>query len=94
MPSWHWQRWRRLPGGSPSDRDRFTTGSVKRGVAWLVERTECGRRFPTSPIGLYFAKLWYSERLYPMIFAVGALERACTFLAGEPSPRDPLAIGP
>jgi squalene-hopene/tetraprenyl-beta-curcumene cyclase len=26
-----------------------------------------------APIGFYFAKLWYFERLYPLIFTVGAL---------------------
>lgn len=29
-----------------------------------------------APIGLYFAKLWYFERLYPIIFSVAALRRA------------------
>lgn len=28
-----------------------------------------------SPIGLYFARLWYFERLYPLIFATSALGR-------------------
>ncbi|PYL01241.1 MAG: hypothetical protein DME19_02330 [Verrucomicrobia bacterium] len=28
-----------------------------------------------SPIGFYFVKLWYYERLYPQIFLVGALTR-------------------
>ena len=28
-----------------------------------------------SPIGLYFAKLWYYEDLYPLIFAVSALQK-------------------
>jgi squalene-hopene/tetraprenyl-beta-curcumene cyclase len=28
-----------------------------------------------SPIGFYFAKLWYYERLYPRIFTVAALKR-------------------
>jgi squalene-hopene/tetraprenyl-beta-curcumene cyclase len=30
-----------------------------------------------APIGFYFAKLWYYERLYPLIFTVAALGRAC-----------------
>lgn len=47
-----------------------------RGAAWLAERTAEGIRFDPSPIGLYFAKLWYWERLYPVIFTVGALRRA------------------
>ncbi len=44
-------------------------------AAWLVEHTDCGRSFPPAPIGLYFAKLWYFEKLYPLIFTVGALQR-------------------
>jgi squalene-hopene/tetraprenyl-beta-curcumene cyclase len=33
-----------------------------------------------APIGFYFARLWYFERLYPMIFTVAALRRACQTL--------------
>ena len=29
-----------------------------------------------APIGLYFARLWYFERLYPRIFALSALNQA------------------
>ena len=47
-----------------------------RGCRWLAERTAEGTRFEPAPIGLYFAKLWYSERLYPIIFTVAALRRA------------------
>jgi len=45
----------------------------ERGVAWLVERWERGEARQPSPIGLYFARLWYSETLYPLIFTVDAL---------------------
>ena len=38
------------------------------GARWLETRGH----FEPSPIGLYFAKLWYSEKLYPLIFAVSA----------------------
>lgn len=31
-----------------------------------------------APIGFYFAKLWYYERLYPLIFTVGALGKAAS----------------
>ena len=31
-------------------------------------------KFSPSPIGLYFASLWYSEKLYPLIFAAMALK--------------------
>lgn len=49
--------------------------AVQRGRLWLAERTAEGTRFLPSPIGLYFAKLWYWERLYPLIFTVAALGR-------------------
>ncbi|MDP6504909.1 MAG: hypothetical protein QF886_14920, partial [Planctomycetota bacterium] len=29
-----------------------------------------------APIGFYFAKLWYYEKLYPIIFSIAALTRA------------------
>jgi squalene-hopene/tetraprenyl-beta-curcumene cyclase len=41
-----------------------------------MSATEDGRYFPAAPVGLYFARLWYSEELYPLIFAAGALESA------------------
>lgn len=45
-----------------------------RGAAWLVRNTDGGCTFPATPIGLYFASLWYSEKLYPVAFTVAALE--------------------
>lgn len=53
----------------------------ERGVAWLIERVETGAWREPAPIGFYFAKLWYYEKLYPMIFTVGALGRAAKTLA-------------
>jgi squalene-hopene/tetraprenyl-beta-curcumene cyclase len=50
--------------------------AAQRGVLWLVEAVESGRFREPSPIGFYFAKLWYFERLYPIIFTVAALGRA------------------
>ena len=50
--------------------------AVDRGAAWLVGRVESGAWRVAAPIGFYFAKLWYSERLYPMIWTVGALGKA------------------
>jgi squalene-hopene/tetraprenyl-beta-curcumene cyclase len=49
--------------------------ALRRGVDWLIERTRQGTYFPPSPIGFYFAKLWYFERLYPMVYTVAALGR-------------------
>lgn len=50
--------------------------AVARGAQWLTDATGEGRRVDTTPIGLYFAKLWYSEALYPQVFALGALATA------------------
>lgn len=50
--------------------------ATDRGVAWLCERVESGAWREPAPIGFYFAKLWYHERLYPLIWTVGALSKA------------------
>lgn len=47
-----------------------------KGIAWLVEAVEQQRYQTASPIGFYFAKLWYYEQLYPLVFTVGALGEA------------------
>ncbi len=49
---------------------------VRRGLAWLRTATQDGCHFPAAPIGLYFARLWYSEALYPLIFTVAAIQSA------------------
>jgi squalene-hopene/tetraprenyl-beta-curcumene cyclase len=46
------------------------------GIDRLLEMTSQGTVFSASPIGLYFASLWYSEKLYPQIFTLEALKRA------------------
>ncbi|MCI0740656.1 MAG: squalene--hopene cyclase, partial [Gemmataceae bacterium] len=50
--------------------------AVNKGLAWLVQQVEQGGLYNPSPIGFYFAKLWYYEKLYPIIFTVAALGRA------------------
>lgn len=44
-------------------------------VGHLLDLTRNGTLFSAGPIGLYFASLWYSERLYPLIFTTEALTR-------------------
>jgi squalene-hopene/tetraprenyl-beta-curcumene cyclase len=56
--------------------DAAATRAVERGVDWLADRTCEGEQTPASPVGLYFARLWYFEKLYPLIFAADALRRA------------------
>ena len=50
--------------------------AIERGLGWLVRAVESDRHKECSPIGFYFAKLWYYEKLYPRIFATAALGRA------------------
>ncbi|MDQ3622453.1 MAG: squalene--hopene cyclase [Verrucomicrobiota bacterium] len=49
--------------------------AVEAGVRWLLEAVESGAWREPTPIGFYFAKLWYYERLYPLIFTASALGR-------------------
>jgi squalene-hopene/tetraprenyl-beta-curcumene cyclase len=65
------------------------------GVHWLAQATDNGTRFPATPIGFYFANLWYFEKLYPVIFSVSALTRLAASgdaepIATPPSTREPL----
>ena len=59
---------------------------VRRGVTWLTDAVETGRFREPSPIGFYFAKLWYFEKLYPLIFTVAALGQAVRNLSGGRQP--------
>ncbi len=53
-----------------------TRASAIRGAEWLINATQNGTVFPTAPIGLYFARLWYHEKLYPVIWTLQALRCA------------------
>ena len=54
-------------------------GACRRGLDWLLARVADDTFRQPAPIGLYFAKLWYFERHYPMIFTVSALARSLEF---------------
>lgn len=55
------------------DDDSQSCEVAAEGVQWLRNVTEAGKVSAVSPIGFYFAKLWYFEKLYPLIFATSAL---------------------
>ncbi len=44
-----------------------TEPAITRGVSWCKDKIRQDG-FTPSPIGLYFSKLWYSEKLYPSLF--------------------------
>ena len=56
------------PGVAAAQRD-----DLERGIDWLTQAIEAGWHHWQSPIGFYFAKLWYHERLYPLVFAAAAM---------------------
>ena len=70
--------------------------AIESGARWLCDATSHGLR-PAAPIGLYFARLWYLEELYPLIFAVEGLGGVRAFLSSRVSAASepvPVAIPP
>ncbi len=57
---------------------------IAHGLRWLIQQHEAGKLREPSPIGFYFAKLWYFEKLYPLIFATKAFRTVlCANLANK-----------
>lgn len=56
------------------------SSSADRGLNRLLRLIEERRHEKASPIGFYFARLWYYESLYPLIFATSALGTAVSKL--------------
>jgi squalene-hopene/tetraprenyl-beta-curcumene cyclase len=46
----------------------------KSGLLWILNRTNNGEFLSPAPVGLYFAKLWYAEKMYPLIWISSASE--------------------
>jgi squalene-hopene/tetraprenyl-beta-curcumene cyclase len=65
------------------DSNQLCARAVQNGLRWLVEAVEHGRLRQPAPIGFYFARLWYHERLYPLVFSAGALGRAAEQFAPQ-----------
>jgi squalene-hopene/tetraprenyl-beta-curcumene cyclase len=77
-----------LLGAEP---DPAVEAALEQAVGSLVHAVETGRHREASPIGLYFARLWYYERLYPLCFTVSALGRA---IGRKQSPGQPIGVPP
>ncbi len=56
-------------------RCKRTSDALAKGVSWIAGTTGKGTRFDAAPIGFYFARLWYFEKVYPVIWTVEALSR-------------------
>lgn len=50
--------------------------AVAAGAAYLAHSIDQGALEQPTPIGFYFANLWYFEALYPIVFSIAALRRA------------------
>jgi squalene-hopene/tetraprenyl-beta-curcumene cyclase len=81
--------WSSAPGAGPSvaetalavevllDAGAEAQAAMNKGLAWLVQQVETGGFKHPTPIAHYYAKRCYFENLYPLIFSVAALGRAC-----------------
>lgn len=61
--------------------------ALGQGLEWLVARVESGRWKTAAPLGFHFARVGYSEPLFPEIFTVAALARARASLTRSAQPR-------
>jgi squalene-hopene/tetraprenyl-beta-curcumene cyclase len=86
--------WGGMPGAPPSIEETALATEIMlsadphseqscAALAWLLERIEAEDYTDPSPIGFYFAKLWYFEATYPLSFIVGALRRAVEPVSAE-----------
>jgi squalene-hopene/tetraprenyl-beta-curcumene cyclase len=50
--------------------------ALSAGLTWLVNAIEQDSHRRPAIIGFYPSKIWYHERLYPLVFAAGALAHA------------------
>jgi squalene-hopene/tetraprenyl-beta-curcumene cyclase len=64
-------------GRSVADGNERAIGeAVARGAHWLADATVNDADVAAAPLGLYFARLWYYEDLYPVVFALAGLAAA------------------
>lgn len=52
---------------------------IMRGLNYMTTAIECGHHSVSQPIGFYFARLWYHEQMYPLVFPLSALKRGIEF---------------
>lgn len=54
--------------------------ALHRSSQWLFEKIETNTHHTVSPIGFYFAKLWYWESMYPLVFTGAALNELYLYI--------------
>lgn len=73
--------------GSDAGKDALGE-SIIRGIEFLIDGLEKNRHRISWPIGFYFAKLWYHEKLYPPIFTAVALGKFLRLAADNEKSKD------
>jgi squalene-hopene/tetraprenyl-beta-curcumene cyclase len=69
-------------GRSVADGDeRRVSKAIARGARWLIDAISGDQDPLAAPLGLYFARLWYYEELYPVIFALAGLAGAAAAIS-------------
>jgi squalene-hopene/tetraprenyl-beta-curcumene cyclase len=69
-------------GRSTADGDEARIArAVAHGARWLIDAIAVGAETVAAPLGLYFARLWYYEELYPLVFAIEGLAGAAAILS-------------
>ncbi len=56
-------------------RGKDILSAIDRAIEYIDQSTNKGTQFVPSPIGFYFAKLWYYEKMYPIVYTLAALEQ-------------------
>ncbi len=64
-----------LAGGGTKD----SIPSIMQALNWLCDAIQQDHHRVSQPIGFYFARLWYHEKLYPLVFSMGALKKGLEF---------------
>lgn len=90
--------WGAEPGGEPTIEETSAAlaaaalapetpnSTLERGLEWLEQRWADSATTPiAAPIGLYFARLWYAEDLYPLLWSLRAAVVLTERFRAEPS---------
>jgi len=64
-----------LSGNQPKELSDPILKALTQGVNGLTDMIGRHETLQSSPIGLYFARLWYHEKLYPLVFSLSALRK-------------------
>lgn len=73
------------PSGFAQGRESRCLEAIIEAARWLTDAIEREQHRTAWPIGFYFAKLWYYEQLYPLVFATAAMGAAVRTLRQQPS---------